>query len=127
MAVVPDSSRGREPGDPRGHRTRVPPLSLSAEKVPCEETGALRVPGGSPRPVAGPAAVAVLEDAAPGVRAAQVAEMRCCTVPYDAGRSVTPGSEVPAGEAVFRTVELPFPTGRVEFTAAAVLEWVVTG
>lgn len=65
-----------------------------------------------------PDSCVVLEDAAPGVRAAHAAGMRCVAVP---------DTEATADGPVFGRAELLFPGGQAEFTAAAVLDWLATG
>ncbi|MEU3772565.1 HAD family phosphatase [Streptomyces sp. NPDC032472] len=62
-----------------------------------------------------PADCVVVEDAAPGVRAAHAAGMACVAVPY---------GEEAAGDPGFATAELVFPSGQPEFSAEAVYAWL---
>ncbi|MFI8002931.1 HAD family hydrolase [Streptomyces sp. NPDC086010] len=62
-----------------------------------------------------PSSCVVLEDAAPGVRAARAAGMRCVAIP---------DAEAAPDDAVFAGADLLFPGGQAEFTAAAVLGWL---
>nr|WSW70678.1 HAD family phosphatase [Streptomyces sp. NBC_00995] len=67
---------------------------------------------------AAPSACVVVEDAAPGARAAHAAAMRCIAVP-----SLPAGSTDPA----FATAGLLFPGGQEEFTAQAAYAWLFPG
>ncbi|MBO1332222.1 HAD family phosphatase [Streptomyces sp. VRA16 Mangrove soil] len=62
-----------------------------------------------------PARCVVLEDAAPGARAAHAAGMRCIAVPYVAAQSDDPA---------FTAADLLFKGGQEEFTARAACEWL---
>ncbi|MGW1763325.1 HAD family hydrolase [Streptomyces sp. NPDC002073] len=64
-----------------------------------------------------PADCVVLEDAAPGVRAAHAAGMGCVAVPY-----VALGADDPA----FATADLVFPAGQSQFDAATAYAWLQT-
>lgn len=83
------------------------------------------VPRGKPDPAvfleaarrlgAAPADCVVVEDAAPGARAAHAAGMRCIAVPYVAGSAADPA---------FTAAGLLFPGGQAEFTAQAAYAWL---
>ncbi|MGW4231247.1 HAD family hydrolase [Streptomyces sp. NPDC004980] len=103
------------------------PLYVSAEEVPHGKPEPDVFLEAARRLGAEPASCVVLEDAAPGVRAAHAAGMRCVAIPYAAGASDASGSEASADEAVFGQAELLFPGGQAEFKAAAVLEWLTEG
>ncbi|MEU6863415.1 HAD family phosphatase [Streptomyces sp. NPDC046876] len=62
-----------------------------------------------------PADCVVVEDAAPGARAAHAAGMACVAVPY---------AEAAAGDPGFATAELVFPSGQPEFSAEAAYAWL---
>ncbi|MFJ6938744.1 HAD family hydrolase [Streptomyces sp. NPDC101132] len=64
---------------------------------------------------AAPGDCVVMEDAAPGARAAHAAGMACVAVPYVAGT---------AGDPAFATAGLLFPGGQAEFTAEAAYAWL---
>lgn len=115
------------------------PLHVSAEEVARGKPEPDVFLEAARRLGAEPAACVVLEDAAPGVRAAQAAGMRCVAVPYvtdAAGDADTPGPrgapapsdpEAVADEAVFRKADLLFPGGQAEFKAAVLFEWLTVG
>ncbi|MFD4032918.1 HAD family hydrolase [Streptomyces sp. NPDC058637] len=103
------------------------PLYVSAEEVPHGKPEPDVFLEAARRLGAEPAACLVLEDAAPGVRAAHAAGMRCIAIPYATGATGATGSEKRAHEAVFGQAELLFPGGQAEFEAAAVLEWLAEG
>ncbi|WP_406447963.1 HAD family phosphatase [Streptomyces sp. NBC_00876] len=67
---------------------------------------------------AAPADCVVVEDAAPGARAAHAAGMRCIAVPY------VPAT---AGDPAFAAAGLLFPGGQDEFTAEAAFAWLFPG
>ncbi|MFE6889167.1 HAD family hydrolase [Streptomyces sp. NPDC057694] len=62
-----------------------------------------------------PARCVVLEDAAPGARAAHAAGMRCIAVPYVAAQ---------ADDPAFTAADLLFKGGQEEFTARAACDWL---
>ncbi|MER5776068.1 HAD family phosphatase [Streptomyces sp. NPDC002039] len=62
-----------------------------------------------------PADCVVVEDAAPGVRAAHAAGMECLAVPY---------VPIAAGDPAFTTAGLLFRGGRSEFSADTAYEWL---
>ncbi|MFJ8884948.1 HAD family hydrolase [Streptomyces sp. NPDC102402] len=65
-----------------------------------------------------PDSCVVVEDAAPGVRAAHAAGMRCLAIP---------DTEAASDGTAFAEAELLFPGGQAQFTAAAALDWLSTG
>ncbi|MYW63418.1 HAD-IA family hydrolase [Streptomyces sp. SID8379] len=62
-----------------------------------------------------PARCVVLEDAAPGARAAHAAGMRCIALPYVAAQ---------ADDPAFTAADLLFKGGQEEFTARAACDWL---
>ncbi|MEU6848204.1 HAD family phosphatase [Streptomyces sp. NPDC046716] len=62
-----------------------------------------------------PACCVVLEDAAPGARAAHAAGMRCIALPYVAAQ---------ADDPAFTAADLLFKGGQEEFTARAAYDWL---
>ncbi|WP_330177114.1 HAD family phosphatase [Streptomyces sp. NBC_01498] len=90
-------------------------LVVSAEEVPRGKPAPDVFLEAARRLGVDPADCVVLEDAAPGVRAARAAGMRCVAVPYV--RST-------ADDPAFREAELLFPRGQEEFTARAVYAWL---
>lgn len=62
-----------------------------------------------------PACCVVLEDAAPGARAAHAAGMRCIALPYVAAQ---------ANDPAFTAADLLFKGGQEEFTARAAYDWL---
>ncbi|WP_330329054.1 HAD family phosphatase [Streptomyces sp. NBC_00536] len=62
-----------------------------------------------------PADCVVMEDAAPGARAAHAAGMACVAIPYVAET---------AGDPAFATAALLFPSGQAEFSADAAHDWL---
>ncbi|MEU9205436.1 HAD family phosphatase [Streptomyces sp. NPDC048332] len=67
---------------------------------------------------AAPSDCVVVEDAAPGARAAHAAGMRCIAVPY---------VPVDTTDPAFDTAGLLFPAGQDEFTARAAYTWLFPG
>ncbi|MFJ2115883.1 MULTISPECIES: HAD family hydrolase [unclassified Streptomyces] len=94
------------------------PVTVSAEEVARGKPEPDVFLEAARRLSAAPADCVVLEDAAPGARAAHAAGMRCVAVPY------VPGS---ADDPAFGTAGLLFPGGQGEFTARAAYAWIVAG
>ncbi|MEV7413914.1 HAD family phosphatase [Streptomyces sp. NPDC089919] len=91
------------------------PLVVSAEEVPRGKPepdvflAAARLLG------AAPADCVVMEDAAPGARAAHAAGMACLAVPY---------APAAAQDPAFATADLLFPAGHAAFTADEAYAWL---